>query len=1051
MVDKALTYKVQFNTAQARGEVNQLIRLLRSDLQRITLPVLDPQIFDNAIARTQTLQTEMRRLASEAERAARSAREIAAQPMRPQSIATPTLPPIGGGGGGIGGGLAGGLVGGLVGYLGSQGAQQLASQAVALAELGTQARRVEQSFQILSGGAENARRNIQAIQQASNGTVTSLQAIEIGNQAAALGLAKTAEEFENLTRAGKAITLVSPTVKDLGNALTELSLFAANEQSFARADQLGLTASEVKERMAELRAENDQLDGSQAKLAASIQLLNEKYGELLTSSSAGASGLERLRVALAEVRIETAKGPIGQGIDALIGGLVPLVEGAALAPNQAALDWNTLLGIANLEQARSRIDSLLNPKAFGARIEQFTRGVVGNQVNEAQLQGVLAAIERYNTAVQSGVPGLEGYAAALGEVAQEAARTGGLTAESEAALGALNGAVSQAITAHTEMQAATQSANSELYNLVLAANAAGGEVGIFTSILISAGVEARNLDADLAALQRRMANNAAAMAPISQGGQRATQAVLGQVGSVLPMLGKEETLALVQQQVALVQGEVERLSAQGPLAADVAAVEIAAITQAALEPFEQIKEAEQERIRAQREAEAAAKRGARENETAWKKAAAETEREFKAAAQQLKSDLQGAPGLFGTSSVTQDQMDMAALGVPQNFADDYLRRLRDEVLNNKDWADVSIEDAAARAGIDPNLPAEVILKQFEEAWRNSSLFADESNLDLINQEAVQAHLDLQERIRQGQQNILEFFGATVDTVATGVAAQKIDEIVEDQFNASIAARGGGSTAGATGGAGLAEGATPFTGQVELIIPDDIAAGRLTIEELVLSEQAKILSGGKLSIAELAIAEAAIDKFISDVAVQFANKGQLIKGQGQGVAMLHEQGYTEHERADMAGDLLSDLGLQLQTIQDAFKGQGGGIAMLHEQGYTEHEWGDIAGTTISALTKQFVTEENTALVKGIGSGIASIIDVGMIGYDFAGAATSALLSLRRGFATEDNLNIMTGMGSAIMVFVREGMLTEVNQPGWGQVIFDAVVGAVMQGASESLEG
>ena len=126
-------------------------------------------------------------------------------------------------------------------------------------------------------------------------------------------------------------------------------------------------------------------------------------------------------------------------------------------------------------------------------------------------------------------------------------------------------------------------------------------------------------------------------------------------------------------------------------------------------------------------------------------------------------------------------------------------------------------------------------------------------------------------------------------------------------------------------------------------------------------------------------------------------------------------------------------------------------MLHEQGYTEHEWGDIAGATISALNKQFVTEENTALVKGIGSGIASIIDVGMIGYDFGGAATSALLSLRRGFATEDNLNIMTGMGSAIMVFVREGMLTEVNQPGWGQVIFDAVVGAVMDGASASLEG
>ena len=30
-------------------------------------------------------------------------------------------------------------------------------------------------------------------------------------------------------------------------------------------------------------------------------------------------------------------------------------------------------------------------------------------------------------------------------------------------------------------------------------------------------------------------------------------------------------------------------------------------------------------------------------------------------------------------------MRMAELGVPQNFADDYLRRLSDEVLNGVDW------------------------------------------------------------------------------------------------------------------------------------------------------------------------------------------------------------------------------------------------------------------------------------------------------------------------------------------------------------------------------
>lgn len=127
----------------------------------------------------------------------------------------------------------------------------------------------------------------------------------------------------------------------------------------------------------------------------------------------------------------------------------------------------------------------------------------------------------------------------------------------------------------------------------------------------------------------------------------------------------------------------------------------------------------------------------------------------------FQSALQGVEGLFGTSSVTSDQMRMAELGVPQNFADDYLRRLSDEVLNGKDWgADVDIKDAAARAGIDPNLPAEVILELVKQAWNNSSLFANAANLDLINQDAVKAAIEQQQAEAAGKANILSLFGLT---------------------------------------------------------------------------------------------------------------------------------------------------------------------------------------------------------------------------------------------------------------------------------------------------
>lgn len=138
---------------------------------------------------------------------------------------------------------------------------------------------------------------------------------------------------------------------------------------------------------------------------------------------------------------------------------------------------------------------------------------------------------------------------------------------------------------------------------------------------------------------------------------------------------------------------------------------------------------------------------------------------MKAATAEFERMLQSVPGLFSTSPVTDQQMKMAELGVPQNFADDYLRRLTDEVVNGVDWEGVDIKDAAARAGIDPNLPAEAILEMFRSAWADSSLFSDPNNLDLINQSAVQAAMQRQTESQMGKANIAELFGITPDDQA----------------------------------------------------------------------------------------------------------------------------------------------------------------------------------------------------------------------------------------------------------------------------------------------
>ena len=183
----------------------------------------------------------------------------------------------------------------------------------------------------------------------------------------------------------------------------------------------------------------------------------------------------------------------------------------------------------------------------------------------------------------------------------------------------------------------------------------------------------------------------------------------------------------------------------------------------------------------------------KDGEQAFVKAAQNTESAFvdaanastEATSRALESMLQGTPGLFGTSAVTADQMRQAEAGVPQNFADNYLRRLTDEVLNGVDWQGVDIKDAAGRAGIDPNLPANMVLEMFRAAWEDSSLFANPENLDLIDTSAVETFVQRQQAAALGKANVLAFFGdPDVANNALGAMAGAIGSAAGSEDNAA---------------------------------------------------------------------------------------------------------------------------------------------------------------------------------------------------------------------------------------------------------------------------
>lgn len=206
-------------------------------------------------------------------------------------------------------------------------------------------------------------------------------------------------------------------------------------------------------------------------------------------------------------------------------------------------------------------------------------------------------------------------------------------------------------------------------------------------------------------------------------------------------------------------------------------------------------EREREREQAQRQAEADARRAQAEHERQMRAADAVRDRWVNAAqavVDEFRSRLDRIPGLMGTSSVTQAQMALAEEGIPQNFADNFIRRLEDELFGSgTDWADVSAQmmyDALSRIGVDTGgMTERGAFETLRQRWADQSLFAAPENLELIDQMAVQAELRLQEMAETGRENIYAMFGVSRDPAAV--------EAVRTSGMEAIDTFGGGMLAG----------------------------------------------------------------------------------------------------------------------------------------------------------------------------------------------------------------------------------------------------------------
>lgn len=532
------------------------------------------------------------------------------------------------------GGLA---VGGLAALGVTLGAREVAQQTVELSRLRTEVLRSNVAFETLSGGEAQAAKNLKAVQEASGGTIDELQAQQIATQALTLHLAKGEEGLARVVRAGRLIATVSPVIHDASNAMSELGLAAANV-SFRRADQLGLSVTELKDRMAELQDANDELSDSEAYLEAALQLVDEKFGDIADSAAYAAGGAETLAASWNTLKQSLAEGSPGEAAD------------RALVNIAFAIDLYS-----------GKIDDV--EKANEALAASQKLGVDGSD----QLR---STIEAMNSAIDNGVAGADKYAETIKHIANEAIYTGQVTDD----------------------QAATLARIEEWYG-----RAAYG-AGVFAASQYDL--------ADAISAANAAATNVPS--PVYSAYELAKRGRIGDIG-----VSNRDDLS------------DPYLSQQGPSAYEI----------------------RQERVKNELAIVDAA-------EKEWASAAKETAKSWES---EITGALKSVPGLFDSSEVTQGDIDAAEAGTYQEKADEYLRQLRDEVLNGKDYEGVDIRDAAERAGIDPSLPVEEIFRQFEEAWNDSSLFADGLNLDLINTDAVQAAIDKEKKSGKGEAAILSYF------------------------------------------------------------------------------------------------------------------------------------------------------------------------------------------------------------------------------------------------------------------------------------------------------
>lgn len=213
---------------------------------------------------------------------------------------------------------------------GAAAVAQVSRFAVQADAVATAYRRQSVAARNLAGSQAQLNDLLRVYDQTTGGAIDKATALSDVTRLLAVGFADTTEELQEFVTAARGISIATGQQQDY--VISQLQLAIAN-QSTLRLDQLGLGVAEVQQRIEELRASNSSLTKEMAYQQAILELANQKFGALTRSAEGQATGVEKLRKAWADFRLE-----VGQDTG---GGLNMIFEQWASDINRAESELQT--------------------------------------------------------------------------------------------------------------------------------------------------------------------------------------------------------------------------------------------------------------------------------------------------------------------------------------------------------------------------------------------------------------------------------------------------------------------------------------------------------------------------------------------------------------------------------------------------------------------------------------------------------------------------------------------------------------------------------------